>query len=146
MHNEHLPGLLPFSANAELCKWAECWAQIVGYSEICVWLAMPGHISAGSQPCVLSASLKEDFGKCKMGLHCFFSSTLSVLRDVTTRILLQGEILIFCSQPTQFCLPIFFQIFKNWTLVYLQCCMSFKCTAQWFSYTYIYILSQIFSL
>ena len=73
----------------------------------------------------------------------FFSSTLPVLGDVTTRILLPGEIPISCNQPTQFCYPFFFQIFKNWTLVYLQCRISFKCTAKWFSYTYIYTLFQI---
>ena len=27
----------------------------------------------------------------------------------------------------------------NWSIVGLQCCASFKCTANWFSYTYIYV-------
>ena len=29
--------------------------------------------------------------------------------------------------------------FFNWNIVDLQCCIGFRCTAQWFSYTYIYI-------
>ena len=35
----------------------------------------------------------------------------------------------------------------NWSIVNLSCCVSFKCTAQWFSYTYIciYIFFQIVS-
>ena len=32
-------------------------------------------------------------------------------------------------------------LFKNWTIVDLQCCVSLRCTAKWFSYTYIYIYS-----
>ena len=39
--------------------------------------------------------------------------------------------------------------FKNlnlyWTLLYLQCCVSFRCTAKWFSYTYIYSFFKFFS-
>ena len=28
---------------------------------------------------------------------------------------------------------------KNWSIVDLQCCVSFWCAAKWFSYTYLYI-------
>ena len=35
-------------------------------------------------------------------------------------------------------------LFFNWSLVNLQCYVSLKCTAEWFSYTHIYILFQIF--
>ena len=36
-------------------------------------------------------------------------------------------------------LVIFFSLFTfYWSLVDLQCCVSFKCTAKWFSYTYTY--------
>ena len=39
---------------------------------------------------------------------------------------------------------IIFKIFVlYWNRVDLQCCVSFKCTAKWFSYTYTYILFQI---
>ena len=31
----------------------------------------------------------------------------------------------------------------NWSIVDLQCCVNFCCTANWFSYTYIYILVHI---
>ena len=33
-----------------------------------------------------------------------------------------------------------------WSIVDLQCCVSFKCTAKWFSYKSIYILFPIFSI
>ena len=33
----------------------------------------------------------------------------------------------------------FFQFFRNWSLIHVQCCVSFRCTAKWFSYTYICI-------
>ena len=42
--------------------------------------------------------------------------------------------------------PIFTSFLKNWTTVGLQCCVSFRCTAKWFSYTYIYILFQFYFL
>ena len=29
----------------------------------------------------------------------------------------------------------------NWSIVDLQCCVSFGCPAKWFSYTYMYINS-----
>ena len=35
--------------------------------------------------------------------------------------------------------------FLNWSIVDLQCCVSFRYTAKWFSYTYIYIYIHIFS-
>ena len=34
-------------------------------------------------------------------------------------------------------------IFKNWSLIYLHCCISFWCTANWFSYTYVNIFFHI---
>ena len=38
-------------------------------------------------------------------------------------------------------------VFFNWSIVNLQCCVSFRCTAKWFSYTYIYIyFFRLFSL
>ena len=39
-----------------------------------------------------------------------------------------------------------FKIFLNWSLVNLQCCASFRCTAKLFSYTYIHIIFSDFSL
>ena len=36
--------------------------------------------------------------------------------------------------------------FFNWSIVNLQCCVSFKCTAKGFSYTYIYSFSDSFPL
>ena len=42
-----------------------------------------------------------------------------------------------------FCLFIYFY----WSIVDLQCCVSFRCTAKWFSFIYIYILfSRFFSI
>ena len=38
---------------------------------------------------------------------------------------------------------LFFNYFLNWSVVNLQCYVSFRCTAKWFSYTYTYILFQI---
>ena len=35
----------------------------------------------------------------------------------------------------------FFFFFFNWSRADLQCCVSFRCTAKWFSYTYINICS-----
>ena len=42
----------------------------------------------------------------------------------------------------------FFRLFIcfYWAIVNLQCCVSFKCTAKWFSYTYIYIVIHIYIL
>ena len=42
------------------------------------------------------------------------------------------------------CIPLFIHSFIlyllfYWSIVDLQCCVSFKCTAKWFSYTYVYI-------
>ena len=33
------------------------------------------------------------------------------------------------------------KVFFYWSRADLQCCVSFRCTAKWFSYTYIYIYS-----
>ena len=33
------------------------------------------------------------------------------------------------------------ELFKNWSIVNLQCCVSFKCTAKGFSYIYIFTYS-----
>ena len=48
--------------------------------------------------------------------------------------------------------PLFYLIFKNfvlhWSIVDKQCCVSFRCTAKWFSYTYtcIYSFSNSFPI
>ena len=34
---------------------------------------------------------------------------------------------------------------RNWSIVDLQCCVSFRCTAKWFVYIYIYIYIYIYS-
>ena len=33
----------------------------------------------------------------------------------------------------------YFILFFNWSIVDVQCCVSFRCTAKWFSYIYIHI-------
>ena len=38
------------------------------------------------------------------------------------------------------------RLFLNWSIIHLQCCVSFKYTAKWFSYTYICSFSDSFSL
>ena len=48
-----------------------------------------------------------------------------------------SDVLMFCL-----CVISFF----NWSIVDLQCHVSFRRTTQWFSYTYIYILFQMFFL
>ena len=40
-------------------------------------------------------------------------------------------------------LPLFFKNLFYWTIVDLQHCVSFRCTANWFCYTYVYILFHI---
>ena len=42
--------------------------------------------------------------------------------------------LIHCTTREVPCFSVF-----NWSIVDLVCCVSFRCTAKWFSYTYIYI-------
>ena len=52
----------------------------------------------------------------------------------------------YCFALSVCLLSSFFFIFFNWSLVDLQCCVSFRCTAKWFSYTYtcvMYVLSQL---
>ena len=46
-----------------------------------------------------------------------------------------------------FCCCCFLLVFNffNWTIVDLQCCVSFRCTAKWFSYTYIHIYSFMYT-
>ena len=39
-----------------------------------------------------------------------------------------------------------FIIYLYWSIVDLQCCVSFWCTAKWFSYIYIYIYIYIYNL
>ena len=41
------------------------------------------------------------------------------------------------------CRSSFFNLFINWSIVNLQCCVGFRCIAKWFSYIYnwIYILN-----
>ena len=44
-------------------------------------------------------------------------------------------------------LSIFFLTFiLYWTIVDLQCCVSFRCRAKWFSYTYVYSFSNSFPI
>ena len=42
---------------------------------------------------------------------------------------------------------LFFSLFffLNWSIVDLQCCVSFRCKAKWFRYTYIYFFFIFFS-
>ena len=42
------------------------------------------------------------------------------------------------------CLLPIFSFFKNWSIVNLQCCVTSKCTAKWFSYTHIYFSTDSF--
>jgi len=42
------------------------------------------------------------------------------------------------------CLLPNFSFFKNWSIVNLQCCVTSKCTAKWFSYTHIYFSTDSF--
>ena len=34
---------------------------------------------------------------------------------------------------------VWFCLFFNWSIVGLQCCVNFRCTARWFRYIYVYI-------
>ena len=58
--------------------------------------------------------------------------------------------LLLTFSPPPPCIPpapcsFFFLLnyFFNWIIVDLQCCVSFRYTAKWFSYTYIYLFFQI---
>ena len=44
--------------------------------------------------------------------------------------------------PLRVCYKEIFSFY--WSVVDLQCCLHFSCTAKWFSYTYIYVLFVIF--
>ena len=55
---------------------------------------------------------------------------------VRARLLILSSFILFAIERTFF-------FFLNWSLVDLQCCVCFKCTAEWFSYTYIYIYISI---
>ena len=51
---------------------------------------------------------------------------------------LVAVILLLVSFPVDHLLKKFFLILY-WHIIDLQCCMSFRCTAKWFSYAYIHI-------
>ena len=44
-----------------------------------------------------------------------------------------------------FCIFSFFLYFLYWSIFDLQCCVSFRCTAKWLTYTYTYIYSFSYS-
>ena len=73
-------------------------------------------------------------------LPCFFTYHLALFSVSMGQSVLQTQ--SFCKQEPLFPLAFFkrnIYIFFNWSIVDLQCCVSFRCTAKWFSYTYIYI-------
>ena len=86
---------------------------------------------------------------------CFVSAIIHPIQLVCRRIFLSlllkkrslGQV-YRCkyTMPTYMCFSLFIYLFLlsllkilNWSLVDLQCCVSFCSTTKWFSFTYIYI-------
>ena len=78
-------------------------------------------------------------------LPCFFTYHLALFSVSMGQSVLQTQ--SFCKQEPLFPLAFFkrnIYIFFNWSIVDLQCCVSFRCSAKWFSYTtYISFFFQI---
>ena len=51
---------------------------------------------------------------------------------------------VFCAFCKKFLIMYFKKINYIWCIVDLQCCVSFRCMAKWFSYTYIHSFSDSF--
>ena len=59
--------------------------------------------------------------------------------DLSKSLSKRENLVPFVTAPLFFLICIFFKFY--WIIVDLQCCVSFRCTAKWFSYTYTYIHS-----